>query len=213
MNNTRKTEGLTDLAIAIPQDIENLKLPNPDLLAYYQELSERVIWLDFTIQADSLDAIKLILKYNKEDRDLPVEERKPIKLMIYCYGGDAAICETLINMIELSKTPVYTINVGVAFSAAAYIFIAGHKRYSLKRSSLMIHTGSGRVSGSYDQIQSWTKDYTTSIENIKDFIIEKTKITTKMYNKHKAEDWYIRSKEQLSLGICDAIIENIEEIL
>lgn len=38
---------------------------------------------------------------------------------------------TLVNTIAMSKTPVYTINLRDALSAAGYVFMSGHRRKTL----------------------------------------------------------------------------------
>ena len=32
--------------IFIPEELENVKLPSPELLSFYENLQERVIWID-----------------------------------------------------------------------------------------------------------------------------------------------------------------------
>ena len=53
-----------------------------------------------------------ILEYNREDRGKPIKDRQPIKLFINSPGGEVVEGFPLISTIELSETPVYTINIG-----------------------------------------------------------------------------------------------------
>ena len=108
---------LSKLSIALPGDLSNLQLPSPELLTYYRNLEDRVIWIDYDVSESVLEVSRLIMHFNKLDRDVPVEERRPIKLLIYSYGGDGNACFSLLDIIALSKTPVYTINMGIAMSA------------------------------------------------------------------------------------------------
>lgn len=89
MNNMiKKTKAMAaDLQIHLPPDIENLALPAPELVTYYRNLSNRTIWIDFEIDESCLEIERLILQWNKEDEGIPVEERKPIKLLIFSPGG------------------------------------------------------------------------------------------------------------------------------
>lgn len=70
--------------IFIPEELENVKLPSPELLSFYENLQERVIWIDDEIGDQLLQYSKYILKWNMEDEKagIRVEDRKPIKLMI-----------------------------------------------------------------------------------------------------------------------------------
>ena len=35
-----------EIRIAIPQEVENLQLQSPELITYYSNLENRVLWLD-----------------------------------------------------------------------------------------------------------------------------------------------------------------------
>ena len=89
-------------------------LPDPSLLMFYKNLANREIWLDDSIDVDTLEISKIILHFNKQDEGIPVEDRKPIKIFIYSYGGEVSACFNVIDTIGMSKTPVYTYNMGVA---------------------------------------------------------------------------------------------------
>lgn len=138
------------MQIAIPQDVDNLQLPSPELLTYYRNLEDRVIWIDDGIDESVLEVSKLIMRFNKEDTNIPIKDRKPIKLLIYSYGGDGNVCFSLLDIIALSKTPVYTYNMGIAMSAGFLILLAGHKRFCTKYSTALAHSGSGGTSGTFE---------------------------------------------------------------
>lgn len=56
--------------------------------------------------------IRQIIEYNEEDKELRPDERIPIRLFINSPGGNVSEGFPLVPAIELSKTPVYTINIG-----------------------------------------------------------------------------------------------------
>ena len=151
--------------------------------------------------------------FNKQDKDVPVEERKPIKLLLYSYGGDGMACFSLLDIIALSKTPVYTVNMGVAMSAGLLILLAGHKRFCLKTSTALAHSGSGGTQGSYETTKAQMKDYERFVETMRKYIIERTNIDQKLMNKKKAQEWYIYGEEQVSLGIVDKVVDDIDDII
>lgn len=201
------------LKIAIPHDLENLQLPSPELLNYYRNLEDRVIWIDYGVDETILEVSRLIMYFNKLDKDVPIEERKPIKLLLYSYGGDGQACFSLLDVIALSKTPVYTINMGVSMSAGLLILIAGHKRFCLKNSTALAHSGSGGASGTFEQTEAQMKDYKRFVETMRQYIIERTDIDTKTFNKYKNKEWYLYSEDQVKYHIVDKIVEDINEIL
>lgn len=201
------------MKVLIPEGLENLQLPSPELLTYYRNLEDRVIWIDYGVDETILEVSKLIMYFNKLDKDIPTEERKPIKLLLYSYGGDGQACFSLLDVIALSKTPVWCINMGVAMSAGLLILLAGHKRFCLKNSTALAHSGSGGASGTFEQTEAQMKDYKRFVETMRSYIIERTNIDTKTLNKYKNKEWYLYSDDQVKHHIVDKIVEDITEIL
>ena len=203
----------TPMQVLIPNNLENLQLPSPELLTYYRNLEDRVIWIDYGVDESILEVSKLIMYFNKEDKDVPVEQRKPIKLLLYSYGGDGQACFSLLDVITLSKTPIYTFNMGVAMSAGLLILLAGHKRFCLKTSTALAHSGSGGASGTFEQTEAQMKDYKRFVDTMRNYIIERTNIDTKTWNKYKSKEWYLYSEDQIKYHVVDKIIDDIDEIL
>jgi hypothetical protein len=38
---------MQQIQIAMPEALENIKLPNPELITFYKNLENRVLWIDF----------------------------------------------------------------------------------------------------------------------------------------------------------------------
>lgn len=200
------------LDIVIPPEAD-VKLPDPSLLAYYNDKQERVIWIDSDIDDCTYEITKQIYEYNRQDKDIPVESRKPIKIYINSFGGDLYQCFALISAIGASKTPVYTINTGVAMSAGMIILLSGHKRFAVKYSIAMCHSGSGSVGGDFEQTQSAMDNYKKMVDTMKTYILERTKIDSKTLSRKWTKDWYMFSDEQVSLGVANEIVEDISEVV
>ena len=197
----------------IPNDLGDLKLPDPDLLAFYRNYGQRKIYIFGEIDSSLSQDTQSILNYNVEDANIPPEERKPIIVYINSPGGDLTATYQFISVCEASKTPIITVNMGMAYSGGGLVLLAGHKRYALKRTQAMIHQGSGVIQGSYDQINESQKSYKKDIEEMKKYVLERTKIDEKTFNKNKTKDWYFDSDEQLQNGIVDAIVTSLDEII
>ncbi len=197
----------------VDESTANLQLPDPDLLTYYKDLQNRTIWLDDEVTMSSIDLGKLILHWNREDAGIPVEERKPIKFLLFTPGGTLDSCFNLISIISLSKTPVYTYNMGLAMSAGFLLLLAGHKRFTLDNATALMHSGSGGTKGTYDQVQAQQEDYKHSIDYMYKFIEGHTKLTKKMLTKMKKDDTYFYADDMIEYGIVDKVIDNIDEIL
>lgn len=191
--------------------VDNKYNPNPDTISYYALEEKRRLYIDYDIAEDLTSVRRMIERWNLEDVGIPKEERKPIWLEIMSYGGYSDYCFMLIDAIETSVTPVYTVNIGVAASAGGLIFIAGHKRFMHKRAKIVIHEGSTGISGDAQKVLDATDSYKKVLKQMKDFIIEKTNITMKELNKKKSNDWELDSQYCLEHGVCEVVIESIED--
>lgn len=202
-----------NIRVTIPEKIENLQLPEPGLVTFWQNENERIFWIEGEITDMLFEYTKQILKFNREDKGIPIEDRKPIKLFVDSPGGELETTLAFVGLIGLSKTPVWTINAGIAFSGGGLILMAGHKRFAMPNSQVLIHTGSGMCGGTYEQTAEQMKNYKQLVDKMKDFILSHTSIDQKLFKKNQSKDWFITTEEQLSLGIVDKIVDDLDEIL
>lgn len=201
---------LANVLLGIPETTANLQLPDPTLRNYYQDEQDRIFWVDSQIDDTLLDLVKMIIKCNKEDKDVPVEERKPIKVFIDSPGGDVCALWTTIKAIEISKTPVYTINYCTAYSAAGDLLAAGHKRYALPGTTVMVHSGSCMYGGDVEKVESMKKYFDKLGKKVTDYFLAHTNIEPKMYKRKASSDWYLDEDEALENGVIDEIITNFD---
>lgn len=191
------------------------QLPDPYLLSYHEQAENRTIWLDRELDAEGSEIVKKIMRWNTEDKDmeLPVEQRKPIRVVLMSPGGDIYAMLAILDAIMLSQTPVYTYVVGQAASAACVLLLSGHKRYAFPHSHAMWHSGSAGMSGTMGQIQDVTKHLDIVEDQMSKFLLDKTNITAKQLKKYKDRDWYFTADQMLEYGMVDAIVESLDEIL
>lgn len=211
---------MESIDIVIPKSVENLHLPDPTLLHQYEDEEARRVYLEGAIGTEddpandnSIGIIKKILRYNREDKGIPTDERKPIMLYVDSSGGDVTGTLVLCHIIMMSKTPVYTINMCTSFSAAGIILACGHKRYALKGSSVLIHSGSTYLGGTREQADSAKKFVDKSDKKFNEILFKKTKIDQKTYRSKAPKDWFLDDEECLKYGVIDKIVDDIDEIL
>ena len=203
-------EFLSNVLVGVPESTANLQLPDPNLRDFYRDESDRIFWVDEQIDASLLNLVKIIIKCNKEDKDVPGEDRKPIKVFIDSPGGDVCALWTTIQAIKISKTPVYTINYCTAYSAAADLLAAGHKRYALPGTSVMVHSGSCMYGGTVEQAESMKNHFDKLGKKITDYFLEHTKVNPKTFKKKAPNDWYFDEEEALENGIVDEIVTDLD---
>lgn len=203
---------LENVLLSIPSSVANMQLPDPDLRDFYQDEQDRVFWVDGEISDTLLDLVKMIMQCNREDKDKPVEERTPIKVFIDSPGGDVCALWTTIKAIEISKTPVHTINYCTAYSAAADLLASGHKRYALPGTSAMVHSGSCVFGGTMEQAESMKKHFDKLGKKITDYFLTHTKVDPKVFKKKAPADWYFDEQEMLDNGLIDEIVTEFDSI-
>lgn len=129
----KKKASTSYLDIAIPENIENMQLPSPELLTFYKNFEDRILWIDNEINDYSIEYAKYIMQWNRDDKlaGIKKEDRKPIKLLFFSPGGDLNVNNMLVDTIALSETKVIGINCGMAASAACFIYLSCHERLTL----------------------------------------------------------------------------------
>lgn len=188
-------------------------LPNPTLLEYYRRLKKREILWNDEIDDTTIDIALYIKKWNEEDKGLPAEQRNPIKIFINSDGGSVDTVLHIIDMIYLSKTPVYTIGMGRVYSAGVLLLMAGQKRYIFQHTSCLIHDGSSGAIGSIGKMLD-NLEFTKELEKrMKQYILSSTRISEEQYDQNYRRDWFMFSEEMIELGIADEIVADIDTIL
>ena len=159
--------------------------------------------------ADSIN--KIIQMWNKKDEkeSLNFAERVPIKIFINSNGGDFNAMLTLMDIIRLSKTPIETINMGICYREAFFVFLAGHKRYAYPKSSFMFEKDLKHLEEANEKMpENYMNFYNKQLNELKDILLERTKVTESEYNKHLKNSWWITADESQKLKICNEIFYN-----
>lgn len=150
--------------------------------------------------------------WNKVDaeNETPIEDREPIKLYIDSPGGSLLSTFTIIDSIQLSKTPVWTINVGTAYSGGFFTFICGDRRIAYPHSSFLYHEGSAGTEGTANQFENFAAFYKRRLEQLKQIVLEKTKISEEKYTAIQKDDFWMSAEDALELGCVDIIADNFQ---
>lgn len=190
-------------------DIEKLIGSDLNSIFYLKDLKQRKLFLESDVEQCTVsDIVKNILQYNREDENegIPTEERKPILLYVVSNGGDVDAGFELIDAIRVSKTPVYTINLGYQYSMGFLIGIAGHKRFAMPNAKFLMHDGSSFVYDSSSKVKDRIKFEEQVEARTKAFILSRTKITDEVYDSKLRTEWYMLADEAKENGVTDYII-------
>lgn len=195
--------------------LKDSDVPSPETYTYWKDRQNRTFYIDYEIDEDYslLELSKIIIQMNIEEKDIRKEDLKPIRLFIHSYGGDLEQANFFCDLVQSSRIPIITIAMGVAMSAGFLIFLSGHKKFVFRHTQLMVHSGSAAFQGTAEQIEEAQKNYKKQIDAMKAYILEKTKIDEKIFNKNKNKDWYLTSDEMLKYHVADNIITDLSTIL
>lgn len=200
-----KTKGYYDIDIEIDKAL--LEGSMVDEIFYLQDLKQRKLFLNVDIEQMSVcDIVKHIMQYNTEDKGIAVSDRKPILLYITSNGGEVDSGFELIDIIQNSKTPVYTINLGYQYSMGFLIGLAGAKRFATQNAKFLMHDGSNFVYNSGAKAQDQMEFQRRVEERVKSYILSRSNLTSEEYDSKLRVEWYLFADEAKDKGFVDYII-------
>jgi ATP-dependent Clp protease protease subunit len=167
----------------------------------------RVLTLGYIDELTINGLIQEIYEINNEDAKKTKVE--PIKLIINSPGGEIYNGMALIDVIDSSQTPIYTICHGHAMSMALVVFSSGHHRIASKYATFMYHESNYEIGGKVS-FHKQELDECVRIDKLCDsYFMSKTKFTDeilKPYRDRQAE-WYFDVKTAQKYGLVDEILE------
>ena len=179
----------------------------------FSNTNKKIFFLGDDIDNDSIgeltwNLLHQILDDDEKDKKEKDYKRDPIKLYINSYGGSVYDMWGLIDVIQNSKTPIYTYCTGYAMSAAFQIFLTGHKRYCYKHSTFMYHQLSHAFGGKFQDLVEDMEEVSRQKKMIEDYVLSKTKLTKDDLRniKEKKIDFFISSDKEIEYEIVDEIL-------
>lgn len=167
------------------------------VLVFNEEVDERVVE----------NYVLYILKWNEEDKDIPISKRQPIKIYISSPGGSVFDGELLIDVIVASKTPIKGIAFGLVASMAYRIFLACHVRYAFKNTVLLQHDGEIAINNSRGKAKDTMEFFNSMEERTKQFVLSRTTMSEEFYDEMYNKECYMyANKEGKEYGCVDKII-------
>jgi len=151
------------------------------------------------------DIIQLIYEINEEDAKKTQVE--PIKLIINSFGGDVYSGLALIDVIDTSRIPIYTICHGSAMSMGLILYSVGHHRMASKNATFMYHEAAYPIEGKVRNHKQELKEV-ERIDNIcEEILLSKTKFTKEQLDsiKDTQSDWYFDVDTAVEYGLVDEI--------
>ena len=189
-------------------------IPAPEEYTYWKLRHNRCFIIDYEID-DNYSLIelgKIIIQMNVDEKDIPKEELQPIYIFLHTFGGDVFQGSWFADLLISSRIPIVTVAMGVAMSVGFEILIAGHRRYAFKHSQTLVHAGYASMQGTQSEIEEAQKNNKKQLARTKEYVLSRTKIDEKMFNRNRNKDWYITGEDLVELGVVDKLIGSIEDI-
>ncbi|MBU4314089.1 MAG: ATP-dependent Clp protease proteolytic subunit [Actinobacteria bacterium] len=187
----------------IPMVIEQTNRGERSFDIYSRLLKERIIFLGLPVDDNIANLIMAqMLHLEAEDPE------KDIQLYINSPGGVVTAAMAVYDTMQFIKSPVSTICIGQAASAAAVLLLAGEKgkRFSLPNSRVMLHQPSGDVSGTTIDVEIHAKEMVRIRALLNEIIARHTGQEVKKVEKDTERDFILSAKEAKEYGIVDEVI-------
>lgn len=152
------------------------------------------------------DIIQLIYEIN--DEDIGKTQVEPIRLIINSFGGEVYSGLALIDTIDNSSIPVYTICHGSAMSMALIIYAAGHQRYASKNATFMYHEAAYPIEGKVLHHKQELKEVERLDKICDDYLLSKTSFTQNQFDdvKKTQGEWYFDVEIAQKHGLVNEIL-------
>lgn len=195
------------------KELGKINLPDPDTLYFYNMLQNRELFINFDIDESLISNSYDIIRWNREDKGVPIEDRKPIKIYINSDGGCLNSVLNFINTIQMSKTPIITIGMGKVYSAGGLLLMAGHNRYIFHDTTFLLHDGTSGLYGNVAKLADGFQFQQKLEERVKNYVLDNTKIDNELYDSNYRRDWFMLKDEIIHYGVADKVITDLDEIV
>ena len=166
-------------------------------------LKDRIILLSGEIDDNLSNIIVSELLY------LDSINHEDISLYINSPGGSITSGMAIMDTMNFIKSDVSTICIGMAASMGAFLLSCGKKgkRYILPNAEVMIHQPLGGVEGQATEIKIVAERILKLKEKLNKILAHNTGKNIKEITKDTERDYFLDSKEAVTYGIIDKIIE------
>ena len=180
---------------------------DPIMYQYFNHLlKRRTIVLNSEIDENILETVVLPLKEFEDD-----SISTPVKLILNTPGGSVADGLMLCNVIDNYKKPLEIIVPSYSCSMGTIVLCSGNKNPNVIKkaypfSFALFHSGQTYVGGESTSVED-VVDFNKSVDaRIRDYVIQNTKISEELYDKHHRKQWYFFAEDMKNYGLIDEII-------
>ena len=171
---------------------------------YYKCLKDNIILINEDISDSLLELATLPLMQMDKDRNVD-----HITVLLNTYGGQIYAGMSFVSALEAARTPITIQIMGCAASMGIYIAMAKSdyittvcQPYSVG----LIHAGTYFTEGDRNAAKDNWEFNERYEEKLKQFILDRTKITEEKYKDIERHEYWIDAAQMLEFGIVDRIL-------
>ena len=198
---------LSDVEKLEKENIKEDKIEEKDK----KKVKDKTVLLNYEISQSKSDHILRDFLRFEEDFDEAKnnsDEKLPeLTIIISSYGGEVDVANSIISYMEYLKSKgvfIITIACGFAKSSGMLIFMHGNRRIFMDKDYTALMWHQPKLSVRDKKLDDYDDFGSHSLHKWKineKYLINNTKVTRDILDKHKYEDWYIYYDEALELGI------------
>lgn len=171
--------------------------------------TERRLFIDGKITAETASEFRKAFMYLTQSPEL-------IHIYIDSPGGEVNAGLVIYDLIQGCKNEIRLYCTGMAFSMAAVILAGGQagRRFILPHSQVMVHEAmlGGEFGGTAMTIRNIAEHLTDTQKQFNDILSKHTGRTLDEIMKDVSFDNYMSAEKAVSLGFCDKIVNNLQEV-
>ncbi len=167
-------------------------------------VKERVIFLSEEIDSETSSIVAALLFLLDQENDV-----EPISLWINSPGGDVQAFFAIYDMMQLVRSPVKTICIGEANSAAAILLAAGSKgmRYATANAHVMVHQVQvDGVGGTGTEVEIEAREVKKLKNRLTELLARHTGHSVGKIRRDCEHDKYLDAETAKEYGIIDHIL-------
>lgn len=192
-----------DFNNVIPMVIETSARGERAFDIYSLLLRERIVFLGSPINDYVANlVIAQLLFLDREDPE------KDISLYIHCPGGVISAGLAVYDTMQLIRTDVSTICVGLAASMGTILLAGGTKgkRFALPHSTIHLHQPMGGAQGQATDIAIAAKEILRMQDLLRDILVEHTGQDIEKIARDTDRDFYLTAEGAVEYGLVDEIL-------
>jgi ATP-dependent Clp protease protease subunit len=166
-------------------------------------LKERIVMLFTPINDQVANVVIAQLLYlEREDPD------KDISMYIQSPGGVINAGLAIYDTMQLIRSPVSTICIGLAASMATVLLCAGAKgkRYALPNATIHLHQAIGSAQGQATDIEIAAREIMRQQEIIRDILVKHTGQSPEKIKHDTDRDFFLNPDQAVEYGIVDEVL-------